>query len=42
MSKNKRDDKEDNRNIKDALRIADERMYADKKHYYELHPDKKR
>ncbi|MCR5629972.1 GGDEF domain-containing protein [Eubacterium sp.] len=31
---------EDNRNIKDALRIADERMYKDKKHYYELHPDK--
>lgn len=31
---------EDNRNIKDALRIADERMYEDKKHYYELHPDK--
>jgi len=33
---------EDNRNIKDVLRIADERMYEDKKHYYELHPDKKR
>ena len=33
---------DDNRNIKDMLRIADERMYKDKKHYYELHPDKKR
>ena len=33
---------DDNRDIKDMLRIADERMYEDKKHYYELHPDKKR
>ncbi|SEK85790.1 sensor domain-containing diguanylate cyclase [Ruminococcus albus] len=25
-----------------ALRLADERMYLDKKHYYEMHPEKKR
>ncbi len=30
------------KNVRNALRIADERMYADKKHYYELHPEKKR
>ena len=29
------------RNIRTALRNADERMYADKKRYYELHPRKK-
>jgi len=29
-------------NVRSALHIADERMYADKKRYYELHPEKKR
>jgi len=29
-------------NVRNALRLADERMYVDKKHYYELHPEKKR
>ena len=28
--------------IRRTLRTADERMYADKSHYYELHPEKKR
>ncbi len=32
----------DVRNVREALHNADERMYADKKHYYELHPEKKR
>ena len=32
----------DVKNIRIALRNADERMYADKKRYYELHPEKKR
>ena len=32
---------DDVRNIRTALRMADERMYADKKRYYELHPEKK-
>ena len=32
----------DVKNVRNALRIADERMYADKKHYYELHPERKR
>ena len=32
----------DVRNVRSALRIADERMYADKKRYYEMHPEKKR
>ena len=30
------------RDVRKALHIADERMYADKRHYYELHPEKKR
>ena len=30
------------RNIRQALHTADERMYADKSLYYELHPEKKR
>ncbi len=29
-------------NVRLALHNADERMYADKKRYYELHPEKKR
>ena len=29
-------------NVRSALHIADERMYADKKAYYEKHPEKKR
>lgn len=34
---------EDNvKNVRIALHNADEHMYADKKHYYELHPEKKR
>ncbi|MCR5816403.1 MAG: GGDEF domain-containing protein [Ruminococcus sp.] len=34
---------EDNvKNVRLALHNADELMYADKKHYYELHPEKKR
>ena len=32
----------DSKDIRIALHIADERMYEDKKRYYELHPDKKR
>ena len=28
-------------NVRAALHNADERMYADKKHYYELHPEKR-
>lgn len=32
----------DVKNMRLALHNADERMYADKKHYYELHPEKKR
>lgn len=28
--------------VRQALRTADERMYADKKRYYELHPEKRR
>ena len=32
----------DVKNLRLALHNADERMYADKKHYYELHPEKKR
>lgn len=32
----------DKKNIRTALRLADERMYEDKKRYYELHPEKKR
>ena len=32
----------DVRNIRLALHCADEKMYADKKHYYELHPERKR
>jgi diguanylate cyclase (GGDEF)-like protein len=32
----------DSANVRQALRIADERMYKDKKHYYEMHPEKKR
>ena len=28
-------------NVRTALHIADENMYFDKKHYYELHPEKK-
>nr|MCR5105011.1 GGDEF domain-containing protein [Eubacterium sp.] len=32
----------DRKNVRAALRKADEEMYADKKRYYELHPDKKR
>lgn len=32
---------EDKRNVKDVLRIADERMYEDKKLYYEKHPELK-
>lgn len=30
------------KNVRIALHNADERMYADKKRYYELHPEKKR
>ena len=30
------------RDIHTALKMADERMYADKKKYYEMHPEKKR
>jgi diguanylate cyclase (GGDEF)-like protein len=33
---------DDVQNVRTALRLADERMYVDKKHYYELHPEKKR
>ena len=33
---------EDGRDIDEALRRADQRMYADKKRYYELHPEKSR
>lgn len=32
----------DKKNIRNALRVADERMYEDKKLYYEKHPEKKR
>ena len=32
----------DVKDLRLALHNADERMYADKKHYYELHPEKKR
>ena len=32
----------DVRNVRKALHNADELMYADKKHYYELYPEKKR
>ena len=32
----------DVRNVRAALHNADERMYADKKLYYEMHPEKKR
>ena len=32
----------DRRNVKDALRIADEKMYEDKDLYYKMHPEKKR
>jgi len=28
--------------VRTALRVADENMYLDKKHYYEMHPEKKR
>lgn len=30
------------KNVREALRMADGRMYADKKRYYEQHPEKKR
>lgn len=33
---------DDRTNVRQALRIADERMYEDKRKYYEEHPDKKR
>ncbi len=33
---------EDGRSIDDALRTADQRMYADKRLFYELHPEKSR
>ncbi|MCR5368602.1 GGDEF domain-containing protein, partial [Eubacterium sp.] len=33
---------ENKHNVKEALRIADERMYEDKKKYYEMHPEKKK
>ena len=33
---------DDTADIRTALRIADERMYEDKRRYYELHPEKKR
>ncbi len=33
---------EDGRNIDDALRTADQNMYADKRLFYELHPEKSR
>ena len=33
---------EDVKNIRTALHNADESMYADKKHYYEMHPEKRR
>ena len=33
---------DDVKKVRLALHNADERMYADKKHYYELHPEKKR
>jgi diguanylate cyclase (GGDEF)-like protein len=32
----------DKNNVRMALRLADERMYADKKEYYKNHPEKKR
>ena len=32
----------DRRNVRQALKIADERMYEDKRIYYEKHPEKKR
>ncbi len=32
----------DRRNVRRALKIADERMYEDKRIYYEKHPEKKR
>ena len=32
---------DDVRNVRVALHNADERMYADKKRYYDLHPEKK-
>ena len=32
---------DDSRNVRTALRIADENMYADKEKYYKEHPDKK-
>lgn len=33
---------ENGKDIHKALKLADQRMYEDKKHYYELHPGKKR
>ncbi len=33
---------ENSRDVRTALRIADERMYQDKKEYYDSHPDAKR
>lgn len=33
---------ESSANVRTALHIADELMYDDKKHYYELHPEKRR
>ena len=33
---------DDSKDIHQVLRLADERMYADKKRYYALHPEKKR
>ena len=33
---------DDVKKVRPALRSADERMYADKKRYYELHPEKRR
>ena len=32
---------DDSRNVREALRKADERMYEDKEKYYQEHPDKK-
>ncbi len=32
---------DDSKRVKDALRLADERMYEDKERYYREHPDKK-
>ena len=31
----------DGKDIRNALKIADKRMYEDKKRYYELHPERK-